>query len=81
MERPPAGLGALWTPEEMMAVVMARLVRDGETVGVGALSPIPSARVSANMTPLRGRFGERTQRLPGVASSSAKPSAKGVFCR
>jgi len=38
-------MGLPWTPEEMMAVVMARLVRDRETVGVGALSPIPSAGV------------------------------------
>src|SRR5215510_11945072 len=32
-----------YTPEELMAVVIAREVRDGETVGVGAVSPIPAA--------------------------------------
>src|SRR4030042_2032796 len=32
-----------FTPEEMMAVVISREVRDGETVGVGAASPIPAA--------------------------------------
>lgn len=32
-----------WTPEELMAVTIARAVRDGETVGVGAVSPIPAA--------------------------------------
>lgn len=32
-----------WTPEELMAVTIAREVRDGETVGVGAVSPIPAA--------------------------------------
>jgi glutaconate CoA-transferase subunit B len=31
------------TPEEMMAVVISREVRDGETVAVGAASPIPAA--------------------------------------
>ena len=33
----------LYTPEELMAVVIAREVRDGETIGVGAVSPIPAA--------------------------------------
>ena len=33
----------LYTPEELMAVTIAREVRDGETVGVGAVSPIPAA--------------------------------------
>ena len=32
-----------FTLEEMMAVVISREVRDGETVGVGAASPIPAA--------------------------------------
>jgi glutaconate CoA-transferase, subunit B len=32
-----------WTPEELMAVTISREVRDGETVGVGAVSPIPAA--------------------------------------
>jgi glutaconate CoA-transferase, subunit B len=32
-----------YTPEELMAVTIAREVRDGETVGVGAVSPIPAA--------------------------------------
>jgi len=32
-----------YTPEELMAVVISREVRDGETVGVGAVSPIPAA--------------------------------------
>jgi len=31
------------TPEELMAIVISREVRDFETVGVGAASPIPSA--------------------------------------
>lgn len=31
------------TLEELMAVVISREVRDGETVGVGAVSPIPAA--------------------------------------
>jgi glutaconate CoA-transferase subunit B len=31
------------TPEEMMAVAIARQVRDGETVATGANSPIPAA--------------------------------------
>ena len=34
---------SLYTPEELMAVTIAREVRDGETVGVGAVSPIPAA--------------------------------------
>jgi len=32
-----------WTLEELMAVTISREVRDGETVGVGAVSPIPAA--------------------------------------
>jgi glutaconate CoA-transferase subunit B len=32
-----------YTPEELMAVLISREVRDLETVGVGALSPIPAA--------------------------------------
>jgi glutaconate CoA-transferase subunit B len=32
-----------WTPEELMAVTISREVREGETVGVGAVSPIPAA--------------------------------------
>ncbi|MBI3757286.1 MAG: CoA synthetase [Deltaproteobacteria bacterium] len=32
-----------YTPEELMAVTLAREVRDDETVGVGAVSPIPAA--------------------------------------
>jgi glutaconate CoA-transferase subunit B len=32
-----------YTPEELLAVTIAREVRDGETVGVGAVSPIPAA--------------------------------------
>ena len=34
---------SLYTPEELLAVTIAREVRDGETVGVGAVSPIPAA--------------------------------------
>ena len=34
---------SLYTLEELMAVTIAREVRDGETVGVGAVSPIPAA--------------------------------------
>jgi glutaconate CoA-transferase subunit B len=33
----------LCTPEELMAVVIAREVRDGETIGIGAASPVPAA--------------------------------------
>src|SRR5262245_8694134 len=33
----------LYTPEELMAVTIAREVREGETVAVGAVSPIPAA--------------------------------------
>ncbi|HSF29504.1 MAG TPA: CoA-transferase [Candidatus Tectomicrobia bacterium] len=36
---------ASYTPEELMAVVISREVRDGETVAVGTLSPIPAAGV------------------------------------
>lgn len=36
-------MAAEYTPEELMAVVISREVRDGETVGVGAVSPIPAA--------------------------------------
>lgn len=32
-----------FTPEEMMAVVIARQIRDGETVATGANSPIPAS--------------------------------------
>ena len=32
-----------FTPDEMMAVTISRLLRDGETVAVGANSPIPAA--------------------------------------
>jgi glutaconate CoA-transferase, subunit B len=34
-----------YTPEELMAVVISREVRDGETIAVGTLSPIPAAGV------------------------------------
>lgn len=34
-----------YTPEELMATVIAREVRDGETAAVGTLSPIPAAGV------------------------------------
>lgn len=34
-----------YTPEEFMAVVISREVRDGETTAVGTLSPIPAAGV------------------------------------
>ena len=34
-----------YTPEEFMAVVIFREVRDGETTAVGTLSPIPTAAV------------------------------------
>jgi len=33
----------VFTPEELMAVIISREVRDFETVGVGAASPIPAA--------------------------------------
>lgn len=33
----------LYTPEELMAVTISREVRNGETIGVGAVSPIPAA--------------------------------------
>jgi glutaconate CoA-transferase subunit B len=36
---------AAYTPEEFMAVVISREVRDGETTAVGTLSPIPTAGV------------------------------------
>lgn len=32
-----------YTPQELMAVLIARQVHDGETVAVGAVSPIPAA--------------------------------------
>jgi glutaconate CoA-transferase subunit B len=32
-----------YTPEELMAVVISREVKNGETVGIGAVSPIPAA--------------------------------------
>lgn len=32
-----------YSPEELMAVVISREVRDGETIGIGAASPIPAA--------------------------------------
>ncbi|MBI5967609.1 MAG: CoA synthetase [Deltaproteobacteria bacterium] len=32
-----------YTPEELMAVVISREIRDFETIGVGAASPIPAA--------------------------------------
>jgi glutaconate CoA-transferase, subunit B len=32
-----------YSPEELMAVVISREVRDGETIGVGASSPVPAA--------------------------------------
>jgi glutaconate CoA-transferase subunit B len=34
-----------WTTEELMAVVIAREVRDGETVAVGTLAPVPASGV------------------------------------
>ncbi|MEK7364160.1 MAG: CoA transferase, partial [candidate division NC10 bacterium] len=34
-----------YTSEEFMAAIIAREVRDGETVAVGTLSPIPAAGV------------------------------------
>jgi glutaconate CoA-transferase, subunit B len=36
---------ARYTPEELLAVVISRQVRDGETTAVGTLSPIPTAGV------------------------------------
>ncbi len=36
-------INADYTPEELMAVVISREVRDFETIGVGAASPIPAA--------------------------------------
>jgi glutaconate CoA-transferase, subunit B len=36
---------ALYTPEELMAVAISHEVRDGETIAVGTLSPIPAAGV------------------------------------
>jgi len=36
---------AAYTPEELMAIVISREVRDGETTAVGTLSPIPTAGV------------------------------------
>ncbi len=39
MTQPPP----TYTPEELMAVVMSRQVRDFETIGVGAASPIPAS--------------------------------------
>jgi glutaconate CoA-transferase subunit B len=32
-----------YTPEELMAVVISREVRNGETIGIGAASPVPAA--------------------------------------
>jgi len=32
-----------WTPAETMAVVIARRLRDGETIAVGSVSPIPAS--------------------------------------
>ncbi|MGH7277826.1 MAG: CoA-transferase, partial [Candidatus Rokuibacteriota bacterium] len=37
--------GAGYTSEEMMAAAIAREVRDGETVGVGTLAPVPATGV------------------------------------
>lgn len=34
-----------YTPEELMAAVIARQVRDGETVAVGTLAPVPTSGV------------------------------------
>ena len=34
-----------WTTEELMATVIAREVRDGETVAVGTLAPVPASGV------------------------------------
>ncbi|MBI3092551.1 MAG: CoA synthetase [Candidatus Tectomicrobia bacterium] len=34
---------ASWTQAEMLACIIARELRDGETVGVGAASPVPAA--------------------------------------
>jgi glutaconate CoA-transferase subunit B len=34
---------SVFSPEELMAVVIAREVRDGESVGIGVNSPIPAA--------------------------------------
>lgn len=36
---------AAYTPEELMAAVIAREVRDGETVAVGTLAPVPATGV------------------------------------
>lgn len=36
---------AVWTVPELMAAVIARQVRDGETVAVGTLAPIPASGV------------------------------------
>jgi glutaconate CoA-transferase, subunit B len=36
-------MAELFTPEELMAVVISREVRNGETIGIGAASPIPAA--------------------------------------
>ena len=39
----PADQRLIFTPEEMMSVVISRQIRDGETVATGANSPIPAA--------------------------------------
>lgn len=44
-ERGPAERGRPWTVEELMAAAVSREVRDGETVAVGTLAPIPAAGV------------------------------------
>ncbi len=36
-------MSADWTPAELMAAAIARRVRDGETVAVGSVSPIPAS--------------------------------------
>jgi glutaconate CoA-transferase, subunit B len=40
-----AGAGSAWSAEEMIAVAISREVRDGETVAVGTLAPVPAAGV------------------------------------
>ena len=36
-------MSPLWTAAEIMAVAIARLLRDGETIAVGSVSPIPAS--------------------------------------
>src|SRR5581483_11226583 len=74
--RPPSTCGMPFAPEELMAVAIARGVRDGDRVGVGVNSPVPaSAVLLTRMT----HAPSAVLRLPGSDAGEAFLGSKEFF--